>query len=180
MAACLAVGLDALRLEVMVDDTTELDFDRCAAELELVGIATAAASARLAGRYSRRALMRAASQEIVHHMTRMQAYAAGPPCAAAPLPRSTPPVWTWADARALAAQGKLRLNFGGGAANDFHAFDDRRRGGAPSRGLTTRTAIAAMASARMGKRAAASRGASAGTATRERGARRRVRRLHTN
>ena len=28
----------------------------------------------------------------------------------------------------FAAQGKLRLNFGGGAANDFHAFDDRYTG----------------------------------------------------
>merc|ERR1719263_932101 len=72
---------------------------------------------------------RAASQEIVNHMMRMQADAAGAPCAAAPLPAGAlPPVWTWADARSLATQGKLRLNFGGGAANDFHAFDDRYTG----------------------------------------------------
>ena len=42
VAACLAVSLDALRLEITVDDTTEfLDFDRCSTELELVGIAHA-------------------------------------------------------------------------------------------------------------------------------------------
>jgi hypothetical protein len=41
VAACLTVSL-ALQLEVTVDDTTEfLGFDRCATELELVGIAHA-------------------------------------------------------------------------------------------------------------------------------------------
>ena len=130
VAACLAVSLDALRLEITVDDTTEfLDFDRCSTELELVGIAHA-----FVHRTDRTLLAthqddRAASQEIVNHMTQMQADATGPPCAAAPLPAGElPPVWTWADARSLATQGKLRLNFGGGAANDFHAFDTRYTG----------------------------------------------------
>ena len=98
VAASLAVGLDALRLEVTVDDTTEfLDFDRCSTELELVGIAHAFVHRSDRTLLATRPDDRAASQEIVHHMTRMQAYAAGPPCAAAPLPAGAlPPVWTWA------------------------------------------------------------------------------------
>ena len=130
VAACLAASLDALRLEITVDDTTEfLDFDRCSTELELVGIAHAFVHREDRTLQAMRPDDRAASQEIVNHMMRMQADAAGAPCAAAPLPAGAlPPVWTWADARALAAQGKLRLNFGGGAANDFHAFDDRYTG----------------------------------------------------
>ena len=74
VAACLAVSLDALRLEITVDDTTEfLDFDRCSTELELVGIAHAFVHRSDRTLLATRPDDRAASQEIVNHMTQMQA-----------------------------------------------------------------------------------------------------------
>ena len=120
---------ETLRDEVFVDGAVEeLVFDRCASELTLVGIAHAfvhrsGSTLGVAGGSG------GAAQLAVEHMRRLQAEAGGSECVDVPLgDGELAPVWTWADARALAASGRLKLNFGGGVANDFHAFDDRYEG----------------------------------------------------
>ena len=130
---------EMLRMEVTVDGGIEaLEFDRCASEFELIGLAhtfvhrsgsTLSAVAMPGG------VVKSHSELVVDEMRRLQAEATYYSRDACP-PRSAPadelpPIWNWGDLRNVARRSdgpRVLLNFGGGIANDMHAFDERYAG----------------------------------------------------
>ena len=134
LALLIAARAELLSLEVFVDGVAEsLRFDRCASDLELLSVALPflfredRALAQMGGS---NALSQ--SEALVAHMRAIQDGAGGDPsCDRPETPADELPiVWNWADLRDVAARGtpKVLLNFGGGAANDYHGFDARFAG----------------------------------------------------
>ena len=145
LALLVAARAELLSLEVFVDGVAErLVFDRCASDLELLNVALPflyRGDRALAQTGGTQALSQ--SEALVAHMRTMQRDAGGDPCDRPEAPADELPlVWNWADLRAVAARGAPRvlLNFGGGAANDYHGFDPRFAGyvgvEGPSQGRT--------------------------------------------
>lgn len=131
---------EVLRMEITVDGAVEaLEFDRCDGELALIAKAHAfvhRSGSTLHAVAQPSGPPKSHSELVVDEMTRLQAQATfhsrdGPCVVPAAPPDALPPVWNWGDARNVARKlggPKLKLNFGGGVANDFHGFDDRYEG----------------------------------------------------